>query len=132
MLVFNLCIPRVPGYLSESFLFLQNQISKALIHYWAPDSEVPEIELQRFPYPKYIEDALLPALTSFVSTVVLLSYVYTAINTIKVVSAEKELKMKVKHHFIQHAGGLGHPELAVRTLCTVSTINIYYYYCCCS
>lgn len=81
--------------MSESFLYLQNQISKALIEYWAPDQYVPEVELHRFPYPKYIEDPLLPALTSFVSTVVLLSYIYTAINTIKVISAEKEMKMKV-------------------------------------
>jgi len=83
-----------PGYLSESFLYLQNQISNALIRYWAPGEYLPEIELQRFPYPKYIEDPLLPALTSFISTVVLLSYIYTAINTIKVISAEKEMKMK--------------------------------------
>ncbi|VVC45536.1 Hypothetical protein CINCED_3A002705 [Cinara cedri] len=83
-----------PGYLSESFLYMQYQISNALIQYWAPGHYVPPIELQRFPYPKYIEDPLLPALTSFVSTVVLLSYIYTAINTIKVISAEKEMKMK--------------------------------------
>jgi len=77
---------------------MQNQISKALIRYWAPGEPIPEIELQRFPYPKYIEDPLLPALTSFISTVVLLSYIYTAINTIKVISAEKEMKMKVSKH----------------------------------
>lgn len=86
---------RRSGYLSESFLYLQNQISTALINYWAPGEYLPDIEMQRFPYPKYIEDPLLPALTSFISTVVLLSYIYTAINTIKVISAEKEMKMKV-------------------------------------
>jgi len=67
----------------------------ALISYWAPGEYLPNIELQRFPYPKYIEDSLLPALTSFISTVMLISYIYTAINTIKVISAEKETKMKV-------------------------------------
>lgn len=51
--------------------------------------------MQRFPYPKYVDDPLLPGITSFVSTVILLSYIYTAINTIKVISAEKETKMKV-------------------------------------
>lgn len=75
-------------------MYLQSQISEAVIGYWAPGKSVPVIEMQRFPYPKYIEDPLLPALTSFVSTVVLLSYIYTAINTIKVISAEKEMKMK--------------------------------------
>jgi hypothetical protein len=113
------------GYLSESFLFLQNQISNSLINYWAPGEGVPEIELQRFPYPKYIEDALLPALTSFVSTVVLLSYVYTAINTIKVVSAEKELKMKViKSNVIKNVTAT---EPSEHAKVTVSTVIIYYY-----
>lgn len=68
---------------------------------------MPEIVLQRFPYPKYIEDPLLPALTSFVSTVVLLSYIYTAINTIKVISAEKEAKMKVGAQTTARANAAG-------------------------
>ncbi|XP_050538080.1 phospholipid-transporting ATPase ABCA1-like [Daktulosphaira vitifoliae] len=83
-----------PGYSSESFLYLQNRISREIVRYWTPNAIFPEVIMQRFPYPKYIEDPLLPALTSFVSTVVLLSYVYTAINTIKVIAAEKESKMK--------------------------------------
>lgn len=56
--------------------------------------EVPEVQLQRFPYPPYIDDPLLIALSNFISIVIMLSFVYTCINTVKVITNEKEKQVK--------------------------------------
>lgn len=50
--------------------------------------------MQRYPYPPYIEDPLLMALVNFISMVIMLSFVYTCINTVKVITAEKEKQLK--------------------------------------
>lgn len=51
--------------------------------------------MQRYPYPSWINDPLLTALQSFVGIVIMLSFVYTCINTVKVITTEKEKQLKV-------------------------------------
>nr|QER78483.1 ATP-binding cassette transporter [Diaphorina citri] len=82
-----------PGYCKEGFLELQDAISKAYIEHFTT-SVLPFVQFQRFPYPPYLDDPILPALTAFISTIILLSFVYPAINTIRCVAVEKETKMK--------------------------------------
>lgn len=55
----------------------------------------PMIRMQRFPYASWIQDPLLIALESFVGIIIMLSFVYTCINTVKVITAEKEKQLKV-------------------------------------
>lgn len=55
----------------------------------------PMIQMKRFPYASWIEDPLLQALESFVGILIMLSFVYTCINTVKVITAEKEKQLKV-------------------------------------
>lgn len=50
--------------------------------------------MQRFPYPTWINDPLLTALESFVGIIIMLSFVYTCINTVKVITTEKEKQLK--------------------------------------
>ncbi|XP_050422689.1 phospholipid-transporting ATPase ABCA1-like isoform X2 [Adelges cooleyi] len=83
-----------PGYVAESFLYVQSLISEAFVTYWSPDKCIPKIQMQRFSYPNYKFDPLLTALSSFVSILVMFSYVYTAISTIKMIVSEKESKLK--------------------------------------
>uniref|UniRef100_A0A8D8TK08 ATP-binding cassette sub-family A member 3 n=1 Tax=Cacopsylla melanoneura TaxID=428564 RepID=A0A8D8TK08_9HEMI len=82
-----------PGYCKEGFLLLQDAISKAYIEHFTT-SVLPFVQFQRFPYPSYVDDPILPALTAFMSTIILLSFVYPAINTIRAVAVEKETMMK--------------------------------------
>lgn len=56
---------------------------------------MPEFQFQRFPYPPFVQDRLLPALISFISIFIIFSYTYSAVRTIKLVTVEKETQMKV-------------------------------------
>lgn len=55
----------------------------------------PVVKMQRFPYASWVEDKLLQALESFVGIIIMLSFVYTCINTVKVITTEKEKQLKV-------------------------------------
>lgn len=52
------------------------------------------VSLQRFPYPPYIFDILLKGLETIVSFVIMLSFVYPTINTVKFIATEKEKQLK--------------------------------------
>lgn len=85
-------------YFSEGFLTLQHYISEEIIKHHTDDvdgSHLPNIFMQRFPYPDWVSDPLLEALQSFVGVIFMLSFVYTCINTVKVITTEKEQQLKV-------------------------------------
>uniref|UniRef100_A0AAR5Q068 ABC transporter domain-containing protein n=1 Tax=Dendroctonus ponderosae TaxID=77166 RepID=A0AAR5Q068_DENPD len=56
--------------------------------------KIPFIYMRRFPNAEWKEDVLLTPLKSFVSIIVMLSFVYTCINTVKVITTEKEKQLK--------------------------------------
>jgi hypothetical protein len=86
----------VAGYSQEGFLAVQNFISRAIIEYKLnkPLQNVT-IQMQRFPHPEYIDDPLLVALQTFVSLIFMLSFVYTSISCVRMVTHEKENQLKV-------------------------------------
>lgn len=81
------------GYFAEGFLAVQLALSNAYIKYF--NATPPNIQMQRYPYPSWISDPLLTALESFVGIIIMLSFVYTCINTVKVITTEKEKQLKV-------------------------------------
>ncbi|CAG9840389.1 unnamed protein product [Diabrotica balteata] len=101
-----------PNYFAEGFLAMQHFVATALIladkgiKYNDPDlSELynffmnksnpfPLIYMQRFPYASWFSDQLLTALTSMLGMIVMLSFVYTCINTVKAITTEKEKQLK--------------------------------------
>ncbi|KAK5642702.1 hypothetical protein RI129_008869 [Pyrocoelia pectoralis] len=84
-----------PSYHLEGFLMLQQEISLALIRYFKkPFKNDISIYMQRFPYANWIEDNLLTALQGFVGLMMMLSFVYSCISTVKVITTEKELQLK--------------------------------------
>ncbi|GJQ88081.1 hypothetical protein Trydic_g13093 [Trypoxylus dichotomus] len=85
-----------PSYFDEGFLSLQYYISREIIkHHTQNDSiEIPDIIMQRFPYSSWLNDPLQAVLQSFVSLVFMLSFVYPCINTVKVITTEKEKQLK--------------------------------------
>ncbi|KAF5273700.1 hypothetical protein FQA39_LY07390 [Lamprigera yunnana] len=85
-----------PSYYYEGFLKLQQELSYAIIKHFKSSfdrSSVP-VFMQRFPYPKWIQDLLLTALQTFVGLIIMLSFVYTCISTVKVITTEKEKQLK--------------------------------------
>ena len=60
-----------------------------------------DIKLQRFPYPQYIDDKYLFALQAFLPILMMLSFIYPAINITKSVCHEKEKRLKVSISFHQ-------------------------------
>jgi ATP-binding cassette subfamily A (ABC1) protein 3 len=53
--------------------------------------------LQRFPYPPFTHDDMLEALKRNVPLIMMVSFVYTCINTVKVITVEKERQLKVSN-----------------------------------
>lgn len=53
--------------------------------------------LQRFPYPPYTHDDMLEALKRNVPLLMMVSFVYTCINTVKVITVEKERQLKASN-----------------------------------
>lgn len=84
---------------------LQQELSFSIINYFKREvhnrsfdhNSVP-ILMQRFPYPEWNQDDLLTALQAFVGLIVMLSFVYTCINTVKIITVEKEKQLKVYPH----------------------------------
>lgn len=85
-------------YFREGFLTLQYHISKEIIKYHSNDNdELPQVFMQRFPYPSWISDPLQMAMQSFVSLVFMIAFSSVCINTVKVITIEKEKQLKVRH-----------------------------------
>ncbi|KAG7167085.1 ATP-binding cassette sub-family A member 3-like 1 [Homarus americanus] len=85
-----------PGYYTEGFLALQHAVDMAIAEYFTgtnPDVHYV-VEMQRMPYPPFIDDKYLVALQAWLPFVLLLSYIYPAINIVKSVVYEKEKKLK--------------------------------------
>ncbi|KAK8753744.1 hypothetical protein OTU49_001413 [Cherax quadricarinatus] len=85
-----------PGYYDEGFLAIQHAVDMSIIEYFTgknPDVFF-SVEMQRMPYPPFIDDNYLVALQAWLPFVLLLSYIYPAINIVKSVVYEKERKLK--------------------------------------
>ena len=77
-----------PGYIYQGFIAVQNAIERSIIA--ASSSliaeDIPEILIQRYPYPAYQEDILLTILEFFLPFLILISFFYSSTNIIKVSS----------------------------------------------
>jgi ATP-binding cassette subfamily A (ABC1) protein 3 len=72
-------------YLSEGFLEVQNAIERSFISLTSKEEqEIPELIMQRYPYPAFLQDPVLLALEAFLPLLMLLSYLFVTINNIKV------------------------------------------------
>ncbi|XP_072399805.1 phospholipid-transporting ATPase ABCA3-like isoform X2 [Diabrotica undecimpunctata] len=101
-----------PNYFAEGFLAMQHFVATALIladkgikyndtdlkelyNFFMNETDpFPLIYMQRFPYASWFSDQLLTALTSMLGMIVMLSFVYTCINTVKAITTEKEKQLK--------------------------------------
>ncbi|KAG4071964.1 hypothetical protein HA402_006125 [Bradysia odoriphaga] len=82
-----------PGYYQEGFLAIQNAVAGAFLQLKSGNT-MPEIYIQRYPYPPYLRDVLLSGLETLVSFIVLLSFIFPFSNTVKFIAIEKEKQLK--------------------------------------
>lgn len=92
----HLCFP-VTGYSPEMFLAVQHALSQSIIKQKLGKPVNTKVYLQRFPQLSYRDDKLLIALEKFISMIIMLCFAYTFVNTVRVVTAEKELQLKVNY-----------------------------------
>ncbi|XP_026750211.2 phospholipid-transporting ATPase ABCA3-like [Galleria mellonella] len=85
---------KTPGYSHEMFLAVQHALSKEIIKQKSNKPFNTKVFLKRLPQLAYRDDQLLVALERFVSMIIMLCFAYTFVNTVRVVTAEKELQLK--------------------------------------
>lgn len=78
------------------FLAVQHAVSQEIIKQKTGKSIGTKVYLQRLPQLAYRDDLLLVALERFISMIIMLCFAYSFVNTVRVVTFEKELQLKVK------------------------------------
>lgn len=86
-------------YFFEGFLPIQDSIARAYTkmkckNLTCKDEPLPNIQMQRYPYPPYTFDLLLQGLETIVSFFILLSFIYPSINLVRFIAIEKERQLK--------------------------------------
>lgn len=88
----------MPFYYQDGFLAVQDAIARAYTEMKCGENcdnkKMPEIQMQRYPYPPHIFDVLLQGLETLVSFFILLTYIYPTINTVRFIAIEKERQLK--------------------------------------
>ncbi|XP_062556229.1 phospholipid-transporting ATPase ABCA3-like [Armigeres subalbatus] len=82
------------NYFNESFVAVQSAVDRAIILEHNPAMEFATVFLQRFPYPPYYRDLLLAGLENLLPLIIVIAFFYTAINTVKYITVEKERQLK--------------------------------------
>jgi len=87
------------GYLEEGFLALQYAIDSALIEFMSVNETASlkdvKIRLQRFPYPPYNDDNFVLVIQQQFPFIVLLSFIFCAMQIVRDLVYEKEHRLKV-------------------------------------
>lgn len=91
-----------PGYYEEGFLALQRLLDRAILSELIEPNragvsvEHIEIKMQRMPYPPFLKDAFTTVIQNYMSIIIMLAYVFGALNVASNVIHEKEMKLKVR------------------------------------
>lgn len=77
------------------FLAVQHAVSQEIIKQKTGKPINTKVYLQRLPQLSYRRDDLLVAMERFISMILMMCFAYTFVNTVRVVTAEKEMQLKV-------------------------------------
>ena len=85
-------------FLLTGFLALQLAVDMAILNELNStfDSSSVKIELQRYPYPPYKADNFVLVIQTWFPFLLIMSYIFAAINTVKNIVHEKENGLKVR------------------------------------
>lgn len=81
-------------YITFGFAYLQDIIDHAIISEQTGREDVPGIIFQQFPYPCYIDDEFIMAISRTFPLFMVLSWVYTCSMIVKAIVYEKEQRLK--------------------------------------
>lgn len=85
----------VPYYPFSQFLFIQQQVVSAIINNGETESILPTIYLNRYPNPKWLNDPFYgPEMSTVVVILIMISFMYNYVNTIRAITIEKEKQLK--------------------------------------
>uniref|UniRef100_A0A1B0G2X8 ABC transporter domain-containing protein n=1 Tax=Glossina morsitans morsitans TaxID=37546 RepID=A0A1B0G2X8_GLOMM len=82
------------GYLREGFLPVQHAVSMAYMKLLTDQNDIPNVYMQRYPYPEHIFDPLLQGLAAMMPFIILMSFIYPCTCIVKSITAEKEKQLK--------------------------------------
>ena len=82
-----------PDYYHEGFLAIQHAIDSAVIGHNL--SGTVRVNMNRYPYPKYVDDKFIVIIQQSLPLLLMLSLVFTALNIVRDIVYEKERKLKV-------------------------------------
>ncbi|VEN47637.1 unnamed protein product [Callosobruchus maculatus] len=102
-----------PSYHKEGFLLMQHVLAISFMMFrdgivtdglklsdvtvilgWMKSTEMPLILMQRFPYSEWYDDLLMDVLKLVMGVFMILSFLYPCINTVKMITIEKEKQLK--------------------------------------
>lgn len=89
-----------PYYMQDGFLPIQNAIARSFIQLKCnlqrncSNGTLPDIIMQRFPYPPHTHDILLQGLEILIPFFLVLSFIYPCINSTRFITIEKERQLK--------------------------------------
>ncbi|XP_020809672.1 ATP-binding cassette sub-family A member 1-like [Drosophila serrata] len=84
------------GYIQEGFLPVQHALAMSWLSKATRQSvsELPSVQLQRFPFRAYQDDSLMGTLRELLALLILLSFMYPCAVVTRSVAIEKELQLK--------------------------------------
>ncbi|KAG8175444.1 hypothetical protein JTE90_026867 [Oedothorax gibbosus] len=86
-----------PGYMSQGFLSVQHAISKNFMKNLSQTQDLQfELQMCRYPYPPYRDDAFILVLQYFFPMIICFSFFFPAVNIVKYIVKEKKLKEAMK------------------------------------
>lgn len=88
-----------PFYWRSGFLLIQDAIARAYIKLKCKSrceehNKLPQIFMQKYPYPPHIDDDLIQKMNTILPFFILLCFCYPAINTVRFIALEKERNLK--------------------------------------
>ena len=90
---------RDAGYLEEGFLALQWAMDSALIEFLSGSATLNTsqvmVRLQRFPFPPYVDDYFVLVIQQQFPFIVMLSFIFCAMQIVRDLVYEKERRLKV-------------------------------------
>ncbi|KAL1375767.1 hypothetical protein pipiens_017298 [Culex pipiens pipiens] len=95
-----------PEYYYEGFLSVQSAISKAIIEEFNANVYLPNVYVNRFPYPPHYDDGILRVLESWLPYIMLFTFFYPCVVMIKHITVEKEHQLKESMKIMGLSGGL--------------------------
>ncbi|XP_055599073.1 phospholipid-transporting ATPase ABCA3-like isoform X2 [Uranotaenia lowii] len=108
------------NYHNESFIAIQSAVAKAIILEREPEMEFPKVFLRRFPYPPYYSDPLLTGLENLLPLIIVIAFFYTALNTVKYITVEKERQLKETMKIMGLSSGLHWAAWFVKSILLLS------------